>query len=126
MAAQRSAKAPGQSLLQRLAKPSRALPPSKTNPTSSTTNTSTARKVSKSSAAVRGPAKADTSGTAKVGRAKEKAAKNMKMDIDQDAGGGSGHAQGKKGKEVKVQKTQQELDEEMRAYERARRFGASA
>jgi hypothetical protein len=52
----------------------------------------------------------------KVGRAKAQANNNT-MDIDQPL-------PVKKAKEKPVQKTQAELDEEMRVYERSRRFAA--
>jgi hypothetical protein len=58
-------------------------------------------------------------GADKVGRAKAKGNKDA-MDIDQDRTPGVGVQQGKK-----KAKSQEELDEEMRLYERSRRFAAA-
>lgn len=89
-----SASQPGKALLGRLNKPS-------------------------SSPAPQGGNKGKGKGTPssdKVARAKAQA-NNNKMDVDQPL-------QVKKGKEKPVQKTQAQLDEEMRVYERQRKFGA--
>ncbi|WVR07549.1 hypothetical protein IAU60_004591 [Kwoniella sp. DSM 27419] len=59
-----------------------------------------------------------SSGTAKVGRAKAKAVGKNAMDVDKPAAGKAPRQQQEKAQP----KTQAQLDEEMRAYERARRF----
>jgi hypothetical protein len=51
----------------------------------------------------------------KMARAKAQANSSMKMEVDQPL---------KKGKEKPVPKTQAQLDEEMRLYERGRKFAA--
>ncbi|WWD03790.1 hypothetical protein V865_001846 [Kwoniella europaea PYCC6329] len=68
------------------------------------------------SAKTKGKATKLSTGTAKVGRAKAKAAGKDAMDVDKPV------AVAKAKKEKPKPKSQAELDEEMRAYERARRF----
>jgi len=53
----------------------------------------------------------------KVARAKAQANNSTKMEVDQPM-------LAKKGKDKPVQKTQAQLDEEMRLYERGRKFAA--
>ncbi|OCF61427.1 hypothetical protein L486_01075 [Kwoniella mangroviensis CBS 10435] len=68
------------------------------------------------SAKTKGKATKLSTGNAKVGRAKAKAAGKDAMDVDKPVPVANAK------KEKPKQKTQAELDEEMRAYERARRF----
>ncbi|WVQ80711.1 hypothetical protein IAT38_002816 [Cryptococcus sp. DSM 104549] len=68
--------------------------------------------------------KAQANGAAKVGRAKVKAAKKDAMDVDEPIvqAGQTGAKKGKKGQE---HKTPEELDAELAAYERQKKFVAA-
>ncbi|WVQ84676.1 hypothetical protein IAT38_006831 [Cryptococcus sp. DSM 104549] len=94
------------------------------NPTSAAASHSSAKTKAAKTKANQRLASATAGGASKVGRAKAKA--NDAMDVDEDlpaqASGASGT--GKKSKPVK--KTQEDLDEELRLLERARKFGVEA